>query len=106
LAWVPVRLVCDDPAKVLGESGQQDLLTAQFGPVLLSAQREIDIVSPYFVPGKRGTADLVGLARRGVGVRVLTNSLAATDVGAVHAGYVKRRQTLLGGSLPTTRQIR
>ena len=99
LAWVPVRLVCDDPAKVLGESGQQDLLTAQFGPVLLSAQREIDIVSPYFVPGKKGTADLVGFARRGIKVRVLTNSLAATDVGAVHAGYVKRRQTLLRGGV-------
>jgi putative cardiolipin synthase len=99
LAWVPVRLVCDDPAKVLGESRQEDLLTAQIGPVLLAAQREIDIVSPYFVPGKKGTADLVGLARRGIKVRVLTNSLAATDVGAVHAGYVKRRQTLLSGGV-------
>jgi putative cardiolipin synthase len=28
-------------------------------------------------------------------VRVLTNSLAASDVSAVHAGYAKRRQVLL-----------
>src|SRR5262249_44901709 len=32
---------------------------------------------------------------RGVQVRILTNSLAATDVSAVHAGYAKRRQGLL-----------
>src|SRR5690606_2894981 len=37
----------------------------------------------------------------GVLVRVLTNSLVATDVAAVHAGYVKRRKDMLkaGASL-------
>jgi len=34
-------------------------------------------------------------AERGVQLRILTNSLAATDVGAVHAGYAKRREALL-----------
>ncbi len=32
-------------------------------------------------------------------VRVLTNSLAATDVAAVHAGYAKRRKALLAGGV-------
>src|SRR6185503_4147952 len=31
------------------------------------------------------------LVRDGVRVRVLTNSLAGTDVGVVHSGYAKRR---------------
>ncbi len=35
------------------------------------------------------------LAGRGVRVRILTNSLAATNVKAVHAGYARRRERLL-----------
>jgi putative cardiolipin synthase len=38
---------------------------------------------------------LVTQAARGVKVRILTNSLASSDVIAVHAGYAKRRQDLL-----------
>jgi putative cardiolipin synthase len=58
-------------------------------------RRSFDLVSPYFVPGDGGTEAIAALARRGVRVRVLTNSLAATDVVAVHAGYAKRRRELL-----------
>jgi putative cardiolipin synthase len=57
--------------------------------------RQLDLVSPYFVPTKDGTAALRTLAGRGVRVRVLTNSLAATDVAPVHAGYAKYREELL-----------
>jgi putative cardiolipin synthase len=56
---------------------------------------ELDLVSPYFVPGKDGTAWLKEHCERGVKVRVLTNSLAATDVGVVHAGYSRYRERLL-----------
>jgi len=73
------------------------------GPLLEAALgkplRELDLVSPYFVPTRDGTAALVALARRGVKVRVLTNSLAATDVAPVHAGYAKYREALLAGGL-------
>jgi len=58
-------------------------------------QRSVDLVSPYFVPGREATATLAGMAQRGVHVRVLTNSLQATDVAAVHAGYAKWRRALL-----------
>lgn len=47
------------------------------------------------MPTKYGAEGFAELARRGVKVRVLTNSLAATDVAAIHAGYANRRQTLL-----------
>ena len=52
-------------------------------------------MSPYFVPGKSGTEALVALARRGVRVRILTNSLAGTDEVSVHSGYARRRKELL-----------
>ncbi|RYD48208.1 MAG: phospholipase D family protein, partial [Verrucomicrobiaceae bacterium] len=58
-------------------------------------KREFLIVSPYFIPGKDGVERLVNLRRRGVRVIILTNSLASTDVAAVHAGYKRYRKELL-----------
>lgn len=61
--------------------------------------RDLLIFSPYFVPGDEGVQALTDLERRGVQVRVLTNSLASTDVAIVHAGYAKYRRPLLRGGV-------
>jgi len=94
--WTTARLVYDDPAKTLDAAGRTDVLLF---PALVRAigrpERTLDLVSPYFVPGDEGTEALVAAAGRGVKVRVLTNSLASSDVAAVHAGYAKRRHDLL-----------
>jgi putative cardiolipin synthase len=95
LEWARTRLVCDDPAKGLGNAQPSDLLFSSLRDAIGTPQRELDIISPYFVPGKQGTKALSALAERGIALRILTNSLAATDVGAVHAGYAKRRAPLL-----------
>jgi putative cardiolipin synthase len=95
IEWVPVRLVYDAPAKGLGKAEPSDLLLASLRQALGTPEREIDLISPYFVPGKEGTEGLAGYAERGIRLRILTNSLAATDVAAVHAGYAKRRKPLL-----------
>ena len=96
LEWTQATLVRDDPRKTLDTADDRSLLLlAALLPAIGEPQRSFDLVSPYFVPGERGTEVLAGLARRGVRVRVLTNSLAATDVGPVHAGYAKRREALL-----------
>jgi putative cardiolipin synthase len=75
----------------------------QMGPRLQAAMGrpsgEMDLVSPYFVPTQDGTDALLAVAARGVKVRILTNSLAATDVGPVYAGYVKYREALLRGGV-------
>jgi cardiolipin synthase C len=94
--WVPARVISDDPAKVVLPPERRD---AHMGPELSAtfgnAQRELVLVSPYFVPGAEGAAMLAAMARRGVQVKLLTNSLAATDVGAVYSGYVHYRHELL-----------
>lgn len=95
LTWAPTRLFADNPAKALGKVGVGERMIDELAPVFDNATESLDLVSPYLVPAKGGTEILVSLARRGVDVRVLTNSLAATDVTAVHAGYVKRRKKLL-----------
>ena len=96
LEWAEARLVCDDPAKTLDRKHQADLLLLPRMLELVGRPaKELDLVSPYFVPMSDGTAAFQELARSGVRVRVLTNSLSATDVTAVHAGYAKRRVPLL-----------
>lgn len=64
-----------------------------------NAKSEATYVVAYFVPGERGVTVLGDMAKRGVRVRVLTNSLAATDVVAVHAGYAPYREPLLAGGV-------
>jgi len=94
IEWANARLVCDDPAKTLDPQRTDVLLLSQLMDGAERPSRSLDIISPYFVPGERGAEFLERLARGGVRVRVLTNSLAATDVGVVHSGYSKRRCSL------------
>ena len=93
--WVATRLVSDDPAKATGQVGRDALLLARLGEVIDRPARTFDLISPYFVPMAEGTEALAALARRGVVVRVLTNSLQANDVALVHTGYAKWRRALL-----------
>ena len=94
--WATARLVYDDPAKTLDTGARKDhLLFPALVQAIGTPAKTLDLVSPYFVPGEEGTAALVALAGSGVKVRILTNSLAASDVAAVHAGYAKRRHELL-----------
>lgn len=94
--WTAAHVIHDDPEKVLQPTTRTDL---QMAPALRelfgNPKREIDLVSPYFVPGKEGTKVLSTMAENGVKVRILTNSLSATDVSPVHAGYSKYRKELL-----------
>ena len=64
-----------------------------------AARREVLLISPYFVPGRRALRSFTTLTHRGVRVAVLTNSLAATDVLAVHGGYARHRRRLLGAGI-------
>ncbi len=107
LEWAQARLVSDDPAKVLGSGQPEARVAVKLRDLLGEPRRQVDLVSPYFVPGKETTRMLGDLARRGVKVRILTNSLEATDVAAVHAGYAKWRRELLeaGVSLFELRRV-
>ncbi len=97
--WAAVRLVSDDPAKARGRAAENDWMWPRLEQIVGRPERELQLISAYFVPGESGVERLVDLARRGVAITVLTNSLEATDVPAVHAGYAKRRKALLEGGI-------
>ena len=93
--WARTRMISDDPAKVLDQARPGTGVAENLENLLGVPEKELDLISPYFVPGKAGTKAFADLAHKGVGVRVLTNALEATDVAAVHAGYAKWRKPLL-----------
>jgi len=94
--WGKVHVLVDDPAKVSrAPEDTEGHLSQQLGRITPHLRSELLIVSPYFVPGDAGVAGLRSLVAKGVRVTVLTNSLAATDVSTVHAGYKQYREALL-----------
>lgn len=98
--WGEAEVLYDQPEKILSGTDQTHLhLSSGLEPYWQNVEKELIIFSPYFVPGKSGTAFLAELARRGVRVRILTNSLASNDVGIVHAGYAKYRKDLLAAGV-------
>ena len=96
LEWTTAQVVHDDPSKVLQPLERRELhMLPRLEQALGRPMHELDLVSPYFVPGEEGTAAFRELGKRGVKVRVLTNSLASTDVRPTHAGYSNYREELL-----------
>jgi putative cardiolipin synthase len=97
LTWATSELLYDSPDKKKVQDGEQDgqVLRHRLGQALRSVTSELLIVSPYLVPGDGGMRLLEGLRARGVKVRVLTNSLASTDMPIVHAGYRHYRERML-----------
>ncbi|MEZ0470362.1 phospholipase D family protein [Luteimonas salinilitoris] len=90
-----LRIVSDPPVK-RDQDERASWLIEHVMDDLRSARRKALLISPYFVPGDEGVAGLAQLVRRhGVYVGVLTNSLAANDVIAVHSGYSNYRERLL-----------
>ena len=99
LEWAVAHLVSDDPAKGRGSAADDAFMWPRLKRVIQPPSRELALVSAYFVPGEAGVQYLAGLAGAGVKVSVVTNSLEATDVAAVHSGYAKWRQSMLAAGV-------
>lgn len=96
LYWGRAWLIHDDPAKIEADPGDTaTMLLPRLKPVVEQMQSELMVVSPYFVPGEAGVEWFQGIRARGIKASILTNSLASTDVAAVHAGYARYREALL-----------
>jgi len=88
----------DPPSKSPGAEGgasSRAIFSPRLRALLEGARQEILLISPYLIPAESGMAALAAAVSRGVRVRILTNSLASTDVPAVHGGYARLRPRLL-----------
>ena len=94
--WAPYTLAVDSPDKGIKSKAEEAAsITTPLREALLSAERELLIISPYFVPMKGGIEFLEELQANGVDVTVITNSLAANNQATVHGGYAPSRKPLL-----------
>lgn len=95
------RFVADDPRKVTmtKKDSQRTLVGAELVTMLRATRQQASIISPYFVPGEEVTAAFSAGVAQGQQIRILTNSLVANDVAAVHGGYSRYRKDLLRGGV-------
>ena len=90
------EVIFDQPEKVLTPlSDNNGHLAPKILALMGSAQQKLTVVSPYFIPGDVGMSLFKSLRDQGVDITILTNSLSANDVAAVHSGYSNYRRDLL-----------
>jgi putative cardiolipin synthase len=90
-------MVTDTPEKLQNAVGDTELATLarETGRRFRAAEREILIVTPYFIPQDSGAELIEKLLAKGVRVVIATNSLASTNHVAVYSGYRRYRKRLL-----------
>jgi len=93
-----LEVVADPPLKHLRDD-RSDWLLRPILADLGSARRQLLLISPYLVPGAEGSAMLAAQARAGTEVGIVTNSLAANDVAAVHSGWQRYRPGLVAAGV-------
>jgi len=95
-----VLVVYDDPNKGLGKTEDEiTFLKSLVKPYVDNIDKTFEIISPYFVPGEEGVKYLTDLVKKGVKVRVVTNSLSSTDGLMAQSGYSRRRYDMLQGGV-------
>lgn len=95
-SWAPYTLAVDSPDKAFkSKAAEAQSIVTPLREAILAAEKEVIIISPYFVPRKNGIEAFSNLQGSGVDVTVITNSLAANNQLSVHGGYAPSRKPLL-----------
>ena len=96
LLWAPYTLAVDSPDKSNKKlAAEVASITTPLKQSILTAKKEVLIISPYFVPRKTGVETFSTMQKSGVDITVITNSLAANNQKTVHGGYAPSRKPLL-----------
>lgn len=97
LTGADAEVIADPPGKLGGTNvgDRTGTVRAAIGVAGLATRSEVIVVSPYYIPGGIGIQSLRTNHREGVRLELFTNSLASTDVPAVHAGYTLYRPELI-----------
>lgn len=98
LIWVDdVEFASDEPGKNDGNSGLGGggITTSKLLRLVENAKSTIDIQSPYLITSELSRDLFKAATKRGVKIRILTNSLASTDNLDAFAGYQSDRKKLL-----------
>jgi putative cardiolipin synthase len=97
LTWAPAQVIYDSPDKKRVESGAMvgRLMQRAVASEVATVDSELLMVTPYLIPGHEGMRLFGTLRKRGVNIRILTNSLESSSVLLAQAGYMAYRVPLL-----------
>ncbi|HIG43735.1 MAG TPA: phospholipase D family protein [Gammaproteobacteria bacterium] len=96
LVWAPYTLTVDSPDKsIKSKSAEAASITTPLFASIANAEKEVIVISPYFVPRKAGIEAFSNISAKGVEVTIITNSLSANNQFSVHGGYAPARKPLL-----------
>ena len=96
--YAAAQVFVDEPDKIARTTPETRFagsVTESTMGVLGTARESVVIVSPYFVPGVRGMAQMKSASQNGVRAVIVTNSLGATDEPLVYVGYARYREAML-----------
>jgi len=94
--WAKGEVLYNDPKQMkLARDKQTYTMISSLHDRMSHLQKSMYIESAYFIPRKDGIEHLIGLSKKGIDIRVLTNSLKSNDVLAAYAGYNNYRMELL-----------
>ena len=100
------RSYADSPLKIVSDKGiaampigapkrRPDTLTHRFLNLLGTAEHDVLLISPYFIPSIEALGQIRHIRDRQVRVRVVTNSLAVSDEPLVSVGFERHQVELL-----------
>jgi putative cardiolipin synthase len=92
----PAQATADSPNKALGVmTHPTESLAERFHEMLSTAQSNVVVISPYFIPGDEGMARIRMGREHGINITVITNSLADSDEPLVNINYNRYRVDML-----------
>jgi len=96
ITFAPYELVYDSPDKSIpGLADTAESITTSLRDSIIDAQRELLIITPYFVLRDQELEGFRTLRERGIEITALTNSLASNNHTVSHSGYKPVRKPLL-----------
>jgi putative cardiolipin synthase len=97
LIWAEAEVHYDLPEPEDGDTDGENYARVgnAIGRLVGGAREEVLIQTPYLIPKPRGVAAIETLRSRGVSLKVMTNSLASTDMVPAQAAYARWRQQML-----------
>ncbi len=92
--WGNGALIADRPEKAEGSGEISPIITA-LEYLWAVSEKSIYISSAYLVPGKLGAQDIIEAKKKGMTIKILTNSLSSTDVPPVYSAWREYRDLLV-----------
>ncbi|MFP6806812.1 MAG: phospholipase D family protein [Pseudomonadales bacterium] len=90
------RVIVDNPDKLINDISREHMdLANDLREVMLSAEKEIILITPYYVPGDTGVELVRKIVKSGVKMTIITNSLASNNHVPVHGAYSRYRKAVI-----------